>query len=414
MLGSSASMLGSGVTSIAYPMLALYLTGSPLKAGWVACAAVAPRVITYIPAGVLVDRWDPRRVMLLGESGRGAVVAVVVFTVAIGSPSVFLLVCCAIAEGIFEAFPTLAERCYVRSLVEPDQASSAQARMEARTHLVVLIGRPLGLLLFWINPIAPFAFDVLTYIISVIAVFKIKNVSLTWQSVGLKYRELKSIIAAGWPSEIRVGHGLWDAIVWLVKERRAFSTFMISAGATLIFQALIIVTLADAHAHDVSRIFIGMMLAASGAGGAVGSILLAAPLRKRGGLRLILFQAWSWPVAFAILGILGSRSLAFTVLMMSILGLTGALGNIELHTQLAQGVSDGMLARVTSIVRILSFAACAVGSALGGLLAQDKMSNAPWVLFAMTVALPAFLLLGAKNRKAAPEPCSITVNPGVH
>ena len=282
--GSAVSMLGSGVTNIAYPMLALYLTGSPLKAGWVACAAVAPRVIMYVPAGVLVDRWDPRRVMLLSESSRGAVVTVIVVTVALSRPGIWLLVCCAIVEGTLEAFSTLAERCYVRSLVEPDQAPSAQAQMEARTHVVVLAGRPLGLFLFWLSPIVPFLCDAASFAISVIVIFRIKSISLTWQNVGLKYKELKSIIRAGWTSEVQLGHNMWDALCWLLKERYAFSTFAISTGATLVFQALIMVILADAHAQQVSPIFIGMMLAASGAGGAVGSMLLTAPLRKLGRL----------------------------------------------------------------------------------------------------------------------------------
>ncbi len=391
-------MLGSGISSIAYPMLALYLTGSPLKAGWVACAAVAPRVIMYVPAGVLVDRWDPRRVMLLSESSRGAVVTIIVVTVALSRPSIWLLVCCAIVEGTLEAFSTLAERCYVRSLVEPDQAPSAQAQMEARTHVVVLAGRPLGLFLFWLSPIVPFLCDAASFAISVIVIFRIKSISLTWQNVGLKYKELKSIIRVGWTSEVQLGHNMWDALCWLLKERCAFSTFAISTGATLVFQALIMVVLAYAHAQQVSPIFIGMMLAASGAGGAVGSMLLTAPLRKLRRLRWIRFQAWSWFAAFAILALPGCRSLLVTGAMMGVLGLTGALGNIELNTYLAQEVSKDMLARVTSIVRIMSFTACAIGSALGGLLAQDTVKNAPWILFAIAVILPTLSFLAPAPR----------------
>ena len=70
MTGSSFSLLGSRVTDIAYPMLVLYLTRSPLIAGWAACAVVAPSIFVYVPAGVLVDRLDPRHVMLVGELGR--------------------------------------------------------------------------------------------------------------------------------------------------------------------------------------------------------------------------------------------------------------------------------------------------------------------------------------------------------
>jgi hypothetical protein len=41
MAGSSVSMLGTRMSNIALPMLALYLTGSPVAAGWTAFAATA-------------------------------------------------------------------------------------------------------------------------------------------------------------------------------------------------------------------------------------------------------------------------------------------------------------------------------------------------------------------------------------
>lgn len=82
--GSSVSMVGSRVTTIAYPMLALYLTGSPVAAGWVACAATAPSIVCYMPAGALMDILDPKRVLMLSESGRGIAIAWVVAMVAMG------------------------------------------------------------------------------------------------------------------------------------------------------------------------------------------------------------------------------------------------------------------------------------------------------------------------------------------
>ena len=54
--GSSVSMLGTRMTTIAFPMLVLYLTGSPVTAGWAAFVATAPSILAYMPAGALVDR----------------------------------------------------------------------------------------------------------------------------------------------------------------------------------------------------------------------------------------------------------------------------------------------------------------------------------------------------------------------
>ena len=120
------------------------------------------------------------------------------------------------------------------------------------------------------------------------------------------------------------------------------------------------------------------------------------------------FQAWSWLAAFVILAFLGNHSFLITGTMMVVLGLTGALGNIELNTYLTQAVDEGMLARVTSIVRMMTFATCALGSALGGLLAQDTADNAPWILLALTAILPALSFLAPTPKTRATTPCHLS------
>lgn len=387
MFGSSFSMLGSRVTDIAYPMLVLYLTRSPLTAGWVACAVVAPSVFAYVPAGVLVDRLDPRRVMLVGEFGRGALVAAVVATLALGRPNVPLIIVAAAAGGVLETFSTLAERCYVRQLVEPTQVSSAQARMETRTHTMVLAGRPLGGFLFGLAPIVPFLFDTLSFIVSVCAIARINTMSFSLRYFGEKYRSVTSVIRRSLTTEIQLSDRTGDALRWLRANPFVAYTLLISSGGTLYCQALIMIFLANAHSQQLSPIATGTLLGASGVGGAVGSSAIARPLKN---LRFpwVRFQALSWPVAFALFAVWGGGSFLLAAVMLAYLGGTGALGNIELNTCLAQRVDEGMLARVTGIGRVLSLVACALGWALGGMLAQRDEQQAILVLFVATLALP--------------------------
>ena len=102
--------------------------------------------------------------MLVSESGRGVAITTVAVVVALGRPSIILLALLAVIEESLEVFSMLAERRYVRSLVDPGQVPSALVRSEARTHLVVLIGRPLGGLLFGLSRILPFALDVFSFV----------------------------------------------------------------------------------------------------------------------------------------------------------------------------------------------------------------------------------------------------------
>jgi predicted MFS family arabinose efflux permease len=380
MAGSTFSMVGSRVTTIAYPMLVLYLTRSPFAAGWVAFAATAPSVFVYMPAGALVDRWNPRRAMLLCELGRGVAIAVVVVTLLLGRPSVLLLITVAIAEETLEVFSTLAERRYVWSLLEPGEASTALVPIEARTHLVVMAGRPLGGFLFGLTPILPFLADVLSFVGSVGAIVGIKN-----------SRPVKPL-DADLPRRPLRGD-MMEGVRWLFQHRYARTAMILSAGATLVGQALIIIFLAAAHAEHFPSIEIGAALAASGAGGVLGT-MAASWFTAPAWASLLQFQMLTWTIALAALALSGGRSMVWMGVVMAILGLTGALGNIEAGTYMLRNVEEDMLARVTSVGRLWSFGACAAGPVLGGLLAQRcGIDQAVFWLCGVTLAFAVFSLV---------------------
>ncbi len=390
---SSASMLGSHVTTIAYPLLVLRLTRSPFDAGWVAFAAMAPSILVHMPAGALIDRWDPRRAMLVSELGRGVAIAGVAITLALGKSSVPMLMAAAVIEGVLEVFSTLAERRYVGSLVGRDQASSALVRIEARTHVVLLAGRPLGGLLFGIRPILPFLADVASFIYSVTTLIGIKSRTPASGRVDVR---------RGPASNRRLSSDIRNGLCWIRKDQFACVVIILFAVGTLIFQALIMVFLADAHAQQLSAPTIGTVLAASGVGGALGSVA-ASRLLARVRCSWIRIQSSVWCLGFAVLALLAERQFLLMAAVMAILGFTGALGNIELDTHLMRNVEKDMLARVTSISRLMSLGACAIGPALGGILVQGLgVQRAMSCLFFIT---PVLLLLSVIT-PSAPGPHS--------
>jgi MFS family permease len=361
MTGSYVSMFGSRITTIACPLLALYLTNSPVAAGIVAFAATVPSVVVYLPAGALVDHWDPRRTLLMCESGRGVVIATITATLAVGKLNIPLLIPLVIAEEILEVFSTLADQRCVRSLVPSEQASSAQACIETRTHAVMLTGRPAGVFLFSLAPLLPFLTDALSFVISVITVIRFRGrqastaptIQVSWQ------RQLKPLaddISQGWK--------------WLFRDRYARAAITLSAAPTIIAQALIMVFLAQAHTDRLSPGMVGLVLAAGGGGGVLGAIIASRwpPQPKK--ISLILIQMLIWAVAFALLAATDRQQFLLLAIVMAVLSLSGALGNIEVGAYLIRNVHENMLARVTSILRLMNISAYAVGPVLGGALIQ--------------------------------------------
>jgi MFS family permease len=392
---SSVSMLGSHVTSIAYPLLVLRLTGSPLEAGWVAFAAIGPSLLVHVPAGALVDRWDPRRAMLVSETGRGVAIAAVVISLAIGMPNVLLLTSAAVVEGILEVFSALAERRCVGSLVRGDQVPPALVRLEARTHVMVLAGRPLGAMLFGIEPIMPFGVDVASFIYSVTTLFMLKS---RWPTDG------KAEVRRERAPDNRLSYDIRNGLSRVRQDRFACIVIVAFSTGTLIFQALIIVFLADAHVQQLSPLTIGMVLAASGVGGALGS---AAASRLLDWLRYpwIRLQTLIWFVGFAVLALLAGRQVILMAAVMAVLGFAGAMGNIELDTHLMRNFDKDMLARVTSVSRLVALMACAVGPALGGSLVQEfGIKGAMACLFLITSTLPLLAIMAPAAARAPVHP----------
>jgi MFS family permease len=362
MLGSTVSMLGSRITTIAYPLLVLYMKGSPFAAGVVAFAATAPSLVVSIPAGALVDRWDSKWAMLVSETGRGAAIGTVVAMWRLGLLTVPLLVVLAVIEETLEAFSTLAERRYVRSLVEPGEASSALVSIEARTHVAILAGRPLGGFFFGIAPMLPFFADAVSFAFSV------------WTIVCTGSRKALAARPPKVPNR-QLRDDIGNGLRWLYKHRYARSATISSAVVTLISQALIIVFIAAAHHRQLPSAVVGIALAASGAGGALGS-MAAKPIASRlltmtAGISLIQIQMVACGVAYSILAVFGSQSFWYMTIVIAIVGFTGALGNIEVNTYLMRKVDEYMLAGIAGINQQLTFGAAAIGPLLGGFLIQE-------------------------------------------
>lgn len=381
MAGSSISMFGSRISTVAFPMLVLHLNNSPFITGLVAFAAIAPSALVYVPAGALVDRWNPRRVMLISELLRGLTIASVVISLAVFGlrTSIWFLIFVMVAEEILEIFSMLADRRYLSSLMERDNLASRQAYIEVRTHAVVLAGRPVGPFLFELQPLLPFLADALSFLFSIGSLLVLRRSDEPVKGTrGLPPKQLARDIGQGFS--------------WLKKDRRASLSVMLMAVTSLVAQALILMFLAEAHSKELSTLAIGVVLAASGAGGAVGSISSKFLSDEVRGFWLPI-QMVAWSMALACLLIAGGLSASWSAVAMFILGFTGAIGNIAFGTYLVGRVGDDMIARVTGIGQMLTIGACALGPVLGGAAIEHYgVRGAIRILLFMVVML-AFLSL---------------------
>jgi MFS family permease len=376
---SSASMLGTRITAVAYPMLMLYLGCSPTVAGLAVFAVTVPGIVVGIPAGVLADRWDPRRTMLISQAGRGAVIAAITALAASRHPPAAVIITLAVTGECLKVLTSLAERRYLRCAVPWHGMQNALARKEARTHAAVLAGRPVGGLLFELGPACPFLADAVSCVCSLGMLARVKA-----SNPG---KPTDRTPAGRFPREVH------DGLHWLGGSRPGAMAVALSDGMTIIAQALIIIFLADAHADHLATAATGAVLAVSGAGGALGAVAVR-HLRVPGGFCRVKTQPLAWLAAFAALAVAGPSLLVpCMAAALFVLGFTGAMANVELDSFLAQAPA-GMQASAASAVLVTMSAAAALGPVLGGcLMTEDGSRNAIRALLVLTLACALFATL---------------------
>jgi hypothetical protein len=381
-IGSSISMLGTRISTLAFPMLVLGITNSPTKAGLVAFAAIVPGVLLYMPAGVIVDRQDPRRVMLASEISRGALAGLVVVTLVLFGKniSIIFLMLAMSVEEVLEIFSTLADRRYLNRLMERDKIGSQQASVEARTHAAALAGRPVGPILFEFRSFLPFLADAISFVASVVSLLLIGSTEEPQESEWPTFKQLISGISEG------VGRVKSDRRIWL--------TSSLMAMTSMVAQALILIFLTEAHSQNFSALAIGIVLGASGVGGALGSFcskIVPRFIRKN----WLPIQMGAWLVIFLVLATARGDSAFWGTFAMFVMSFTGAIGNVECGTYLAENIADDMIGEVSGISYTMTIGASALGPVFGGYTVQYYgAQNAIFILLVIVVlmTLASFLM----------------------
>ncbi|MFE2246461.1 MFS transporter, partial [Streptomyces lavendulae] len=108
--GFTVSSVGTALSNLAVPILALGLSGSPTMAGLVGAARLAPYLLLNLLAGVFIDRWDRRRVMIVADLGRFAALATIPVAYAFDSLTIAQLAAVAILEGVGARFTALSHQ----------------------------------------------------------------------------------------------------------------------------------------------------------------------------------------------------------------------------------------------------------------------------------------------------------------
>src|SRR5499426_1165127 len=129
--GHLVSTAGTQVTDLALPLLVLALTNSPIQTGIVAACGAVPRFLLALPAGVLVDRLDRKRVMIACDVLRALALTSIPLALLLGRLSMLQLYIVSFILGTGSIFFFLARVSALPRVVAREQLPAAVARQEA-------------------------------------------------------------------------------------------------------------------------------------------------------------------------------------------------------------------------------------------------------------------------------------------
>lgn len=384
--GMAVSVLGSRISTIAYPLLVLALTGSPARAGLVGFLATLPYLVFQLPAGALVDRWNRKRLMIACDVVRAVALGSVVAALWLDALTLVQLGLVAFVEGTAFVFYNLAQSAAVRHVVHPTQLASALGRNEARERAAGLLGAPLGGILFGVGRSVPFLVDALSYLVSLATLLLIRK---DFQAPAQGVRTTRML------GEVKEG------VVWLWHQPFLRATAFLVAGSNMLFSALVLVLIVIARDGGASSAQIGLMLSGAGLGGVLGSVL-APWLEQRLSMKWVVIGAnWVWALLMPLM-VVAPGPLALGAIFAG-MAFVGPVWNVAIGAYQLTITPDRLLGRVTSAETLLAYGAIPLGSLAAGLLLETLGARSATIAIAAGMLLVAVAATASRGVRAAPS-----------
>jgi MFS family permease len=357
-LAGFASLTGDGIRMAALPLFAALSTHSPLAVSAVATAEVLPWLLVALPAGALVDRWSPRKVVLTAHGLRALAatgLSVAVFTHHAGVPVLI------IAAFVLTSGETFADSAFQLLLVElsgRERLDKANSWYVAAETLGLDFGGPLlAALMFTWQPGACFALNALTFLISAGCVAALPEISLS--------REIPGPRAAAQPMRRQLAEG----IRFLLRNRTLRTLVMaVVASAVAVSAANALISLYAIGPLAIRAALVPTLWVAQAVGTLFAAWLVPRVAARFGEGRTMVAALGLLGVAFVAVGAVPVAGAVWVAYLLVGVGAGG--WNVLSATRRQRLTPSALMGRVTSAYRMLAWGLMPLGAALAGPLAK--------------------------------------------
>ena len=375
-VASVISNLGDGISSVAYPWLASAVTRDPVHIALVGVATRLPWLLFSLPAGVITDRVDRRRLVVVMDSLRavvtiGVAMAVLAFQSELSSPELIaagradppagagillaVLYVSAILFGIAEVLRDNAAQTLMPSVVDKENLEKANGRLWGAEMLTnSFVGPPLGGFLLAVAFALPFFVDAGTFAVSAALVAFLAG-SFRPQARDLPGRR------PSFGADLKEGFGwLWNhrllrtlaIVLGLLNAANGATT-----GTMVLFAQEVL--LLDATGF-------GLLTSAGALGGIAGGFAASAFAKALGPGRSLAVAMTVFTATFFVIGSTSSATLVWA--MFAIETFVVVIWNVITVSLRQSIIPDRLLGRVNSVYRFFGWGMIPIGIFIGGWL----------------------------------------------
>ncbi len=350
-IGQCVSLIGTWMTRIATSWLVYRLTGSEWLLGLVSFAGQIPSGLTAPIAGVLVDRWDRHRLLVITQvlsTIQSFTLAALTLTERI---EIWHIVALAMVQGFINACDMPARQAFVVEMVDDRQdLPNAIALNSSMVNVARLLGPSIGgVLIAAVGEGWCFFIDGVSYlaVIGSLLAIHVAPSAVTRKPVGRMLHQL----AEGW-SYVRS----------FAPIRKLLLLFAVVSLVGMPYMVLLPV-FTDRYLHGGPHL-LGLLMAASGVGALTGALLLAARRTVVGLAKYIPLTAGVFGaglIAFAC-----SRTAWLSVPLMVVTGVTFMVQMAATNTLIQTLVDDEKRGRVMGYFMMAFMGTAPFGSLLAG------------------------------------------------
>ncbi len=274
--GQIVSLVGTWMQSVSLPWLVLLLGGSPILLGVVLALQFAPSMVLAPLGGVLADRVDKRRLLMVTQSIAMLQATAFFVLTALNVIQIWQVMVLALGLGIVNAVDMPVRQSFAAELVPREDLINAIALNSASFNLARVLGPAVaGVTLALYGPAFNFATNAVSYLAVLIALARMDPSAILRAVRPEQWASVRSSLAEGIRYAVRTPTVLWPLVLL-----GGMSTFGMN------FQTLI--PIFAKFTLQLGPEGYGLLFAAMGLGSLIGSMSLAFVGGRRPLLRLIL------------------------------------------------------------------------------------------------------------------------------